>query len=98
MLLQVLPGIEHQDPEVIFHILLVGDLLPFQLYPVDTKFCPHLQLSALRGSFLAHLGFSERLGNWPPPPTPEFHFLIVFAGNSNYGEGYIEKVVIQKCQ
>ena len=32
------------------------------------------------------------------PPTPEFHFLIVFAGNSNYGEGYIEKVVIQKCQ
>ena len=40
MLLQVLPGIEHQDPEVIFHIPLVGDLLddllPFQLYPVDT--------------------------------------------------------------
>ena len=33
-----------------------------------------------------------------PPPTPESHFLIVFAGNSNYGEGYIEKVVIQKCQ
>ena len=32
------------------------------------------------------------------PPTPEFHFLLVFAGNSNYGEGYIEKVVIQKCQ
>jgi hypothetical protein len=63
LLLQVLPGIEHQDPEVIFHILLVGDLLddllPFRLYPVDTKFCPHLQLSTLRGSFLAHLELAK---------------------------------------
>ena len=41
---------------------------------------------------------NERMGQWAPPPTPESHFLIVFAGNSNYGEGYIEKVVIQKCQ
>ena len=24
------------------------------------------------------------------PPTPEFHFLLVFARKSNYGEGYIE--------
>ena len=38
------------------------------------------------------------IGPLAHPPTPEFHFLLVFARKSNYGEGYIEKVVIQKCQ
>ena len=32
------------------------------------------------------------------PPTPKLHFLLVFARKSNYGEGYTEMAVIQRCQ
>ena len=38
------------------------------------------------------------IGQMAHPPTPEFHFLLVFARKSNYGEGYIEKAMIPKCQ